>query len=293
MPRPPATEAAHRWGHRSGGAPFTVIADDLAEALAFAGLSRYAGFVVRQVIRQSWEPARRQRAGQPLPDPIPVRLKPRDLARRSGLDAGNICRAVNRLVEQRILIRTDDGLLFNKRADEWEDAPGEPLLTPEMVRFCEHAGRPRRVVSRDNTPLSPQTTPVVSADNTPLSPETTANAHPPDPLNKTARASADLIQTLRGEENKFPPSAPPKKGGGTATDGLAAPRPGPDGPGRGRRGEPRESKEAARQRRHREIVAGLANIELPECIARTLRDRERKEASCRPTSGFSNGPTAT
>jgi hypothetical protein len=210
--------ASHTWGQISRGAPFGQLTLDLDRALALAGLGRIEGYVAQQVRERSWEPARRRRKGDPHPDPVAVSLPVREMARKIGSSHANIIRAIRNLVARRILIPSEAGHLFNKRADEWLDTKHRPALNASEIAFCQEANERRRGgVTKDTTPgVAEDTTrchqrhhPGVVDDTTPVSPTTPGASSPPHPLQENARASEELIQSTERERT---PHSPPGRG---------------------------------------------------------------------------------
>ena len=114
-------------------APFNQVWRPLDRALAMAQVGSLEAIVLCVARELSY--SRAIQNGK-LPDPLPFRLNLSRIARDWGVDRKSLRLARNRLIRDRMLIETPDGLRINKRFNEWT---GAHKLTKRQVATARAA----------------------------------------------------------------------------------------------------------------------------------------------------------
>jgi hypothetical protein len=104
-------------------------AHELDAALACADFTKGARIVLREVFAQVFGPARSRIA----------RIHPSVLACRTGMDKGNLCRAIRELVDSGVLIRGGEcEFMFVKDYERWTKK-GAPRLSEDEISYARMA----------------------------------------------------------------------------------------------------------------------------------------------------------
>ena len=157
------------WGKLSKGQPYNLIARDLDRAFAATGkhLSGDRLVILVTVREQSWAKAIRGRpksSNAGWPDPLPVRLRYRELSRETGIPYQSLHRAAQWLIAAKVLIPTENPgeVLINKNADEWiVPETSKPLISQRLRDWAKSS----RTASHKRHPVSANDDAAVSAND--------------------------------------------------------------------------------------------------------------------------------
>lgn len=135
--------AESEWGKLNSGQTFGVLTTDVDRALACAGLTMYEAILMQYIREHSWGTATRRKGGKanPWPDAVPVALNFSRLASTLDVPRQKLQQAKRRLIDSQMLVERTEGLLVNKRADQWTDPnnPEKPRLSPAMLAYAAMA----------------------------------------------------------------------------------------------------------------------------------------------------------
>lgn len=178
---------------------FIRLAHELDAALSAAGFGREENLILREVRAQCY--------GRNNRDVAVFNLS--ELERETGIPRQCFTRALRRLIECGVLVKTDAGHRFIKDYESWTRG-GQPLFTSKLVAYCQSATRRSCTTTkgkRGSASASPPEAPALQSDNKGEAPALQVSEAPalhelkrqrftPDPsAHRNARAELETFET--------------------------------------------------------------------------------------------------